>query len=108
MRSVDNCKNFREAQILAKLFYNYMDVFSKEDEDMGNTTLVEDSILLAPRVWPVRQAPHRLEPAKEAEAEQQIQGLELGVDSDMESCSGASQKEAWRLCDDYQRLNSLT
>jgi hypothetical protein len=73
--AVDNCSDSREAHSLRALLCQYSSVFSTGDQDMGKTELVEHSIPLVPGARPFRQAPHRLGPAKEFEAEKQVRDL---------------------------------
>ena len=100
---------------LANLLRRFGDVFSINDEDIGKTDLIKHSIPTVEGAQPFRQAPHRLGPAKEAEAEKQVKMLlEKGM---IEPSSGAwsspvvlvrKKDQSWRFCIDYRRLNTLT
>ena len=100
---------------LADLLSEYEDVFSKDDLDIGQTQLVQHSIPTLEGARPLRQPPHRLGPAKEAEAERQVKKLlEQGM---IEPSTGAwsspvvlvrKKDQSWRFCIDYRRLNAVT
>ncbi|XP_067944982.1 uncharacterized protein [Watersipora subatra] len=97
------------------LLVRYADVFSQRSEDVGHTTLVQHEISLLPEAQPIRQPPNRVEHEKEAEIERQVLALEKqGM---IEPAHGAwsspvvlvkKKNEAWRLCVDYRKLNSVT
>ena len=70
-----NCENLDQCVLLAELLIKYQEVFSKFNDGVGCTTLVEHSIPLVEGARPVRQPPHRLGPTKEAEAERQVNKL---------------------------------
>ena len=104
-----------QAQELALLLEEFGDVFSQDDEDLGRTSLVKHSIPITNGAKPQRQAPHRLGPVKEAEAERQVQKLlQQGM---IEPSNGAwsspvvlvkKKDDSWRFCIDYRRLNAVT
>ena len=64
-----NCASREQEGPLARLLQRYGTVFSSGEEDVGLTSLVEHGIPVVPGTRPIRQPPHRLGPAKEAEAE---------------------------------------
>ena len=90
-------------------------MFSRNDQDVGRTDLVEHSIPVQEGTRPIRQPPHRLGPQKEQEAERQIQDLlARGM---IEPASGAwsspvvlvkKKDQSWRFCVDYRKLNAVT
>ena len=109
------CQSAAQCAKLAKLLEKYEDVFSREDGDIGHTTLVKHSIPVVEGTRPIRQPPHRLGPVKEMEAERQVQELlKKGL---IEPASGAwsspvvlvkKKDDSWRFCIDYRRLNAVT
>ena len=54
------CQGEEQANQLGQLLCRYQDVFSRSDEDVGQTTLVKHSIPVAEGTRPLRQPPHRL------------------------------------------------
>lgn len=109
------CSHLDERQVIAKLLNEYSDVFASGDQDMGLTDLVKHSIEVEPGARPIKQAPRRLGPEKEAEVDKQIQQLtHQGI---IEPATGAwsspvvlvkKKDGSWRFCVDYRRLNAVT
>ena len=81
------CAQLAQKQGIANLLNMYGDVFSRGDDDQGTTDLVVHSTEILADTRPVKQAPRRQGPEKEAEIERQIQKLQQqGV---IEPCYGA-------------------
>ena len=110
-----SCVSAREREQVARLLRDYEDVFSKGDQDMGLTDVVEHDIPLEEGTPPVRQPTRRLGPEKEKEVSKQVQDL-LGRGLIEPSHSAWSspvvlvrkKDGSWRFCVDYRRLNSVT
>ena len=103
------------SQRVQRLLCNYSDVFSKDSSDVGRTHLVQHSIPVAPGTRPIRHAPRRLGPEKEAEVEKQVQKLQdQGMISPSDSAWASpvvlvkKKDGSWRFCIDYRRLNNVT
>ena len=113
--AVSGCCDDNQESRLAGLLTKFSDVFSVDNDDVGNTKLVEHSIPVLDGTRPIRQPPHRLGPHKEEEAERQINKLlDKGL---IEPASGAcsspvvlvkKKDDSWRFCIDYRRLNTVT
>ena len=113
--AVSGCCNDNQESRLAGLLTKFSDVFSVDNDDVGNTKLVEHSIPVLDGTRPIRQPPHRLGPHKEEEAERQVNKLlEKGL---IEPASGAwsspvvlvkKKDDSWRFCIDYRRVNTVT
>ena len=109
------CPTPQQRQKISLLLRKYGDVFSCGDNDQGKTDLVTHSIELQPGTRPIKQAPRRQGPEKEAEIERQVQKLEQqGI---IEPACGAwsspvvlvkKKDGSWRFCIDYRRLNAVT
>jgi transposase InsO family protein len=114
-KACKGCANKLQERELAQLLCKYSTVFSKDDNDVGRTTLTTHSIPLIPGTKPIRLPPHRLGPQKEAEAEKQVtELLEKGM---ITPASGAwsspvvlvrKKDNKWRFCIDYRKLNAVT
>ena len=65
-----------QRQGISNLLNKYGDVFSRGDDDQGKTDLVAHSIEILADTRPVKQAPRRQGPEREAEIERQIQKLQ--------------------------------
>ena len=61
-----SCKDHTQRQRLAQMFTEYAGVFSKTDQDVGRTDLVQHDIPVAEGTQPLRQPPHRLGASKGA------------------------------------------
>ena len=70
-----NCSGRYQEEKLAMLLNKFESVFSKDDQDVGHTKLVEHSLPVLSNTRPIRQPPHRLGPQKEQEVEKQVQQL---------------------------------
>ena len=53
----------------------YQDLFSKRDDDVGQTDVMEHSIPLMKDTWPIRQPPKCLGLEKDKEVERQVADL---------------------------------
>ena len=74
--SVPHCESDEEKVALAGFLSEFADVFSKDDLDIGRTSLVEHEIPILPDSRPISHAPRRLGPEKEADVEKQIADLQ--------------------------------
>jgi len=91
------------------------DVFSRNEEDIGRTTLVQHEIPTKPGFSPIRQPPRRMGGVKDAEVDRQVEELhQRGL---IEPAYGAwsspvvlvKKKDGkWRFCVDYRKLNEAT
>jgi len=77
------CKTGSEIRQVTQLLTEYQDVFSKSDTDVGRIHLVEHFIPVKPGTTPIRQAPRRLPPEKEAEVERQVKELVVQRESEI-------------------------
>jgi len=111
----DGCENKQEHLVMAQLLFEYKDVFSCCDHDMGLTKAVFHKIPLAAGTVRIWQPTRRLGPKKEREVSRQVQDL-LNREF-IEPGHGAWSSPVvlvWkkdgsrRSCDDYCRLNSMT
>ena len=100
---------------LQALLIAYQDVFSKDEFDMGRTSIVQHEIPLVEGTQPIKQKAYRYGPNQEKEIEQQVQNL-LKKDL-IEPGSGAwrspvvlarKKDGTWRFCVDYRKINSVT
>lgn len=114
-QAVKNCTSFAQEQALARLLVDYADVFSKDETDVGLTSLVSHSIPVEPGTNPIRQPPRRLGVEKDLEVERQVadlvrKGMVESTDSSWSSPVVLVKKKdnSWRLCVDYRRLNAVT
>ena len=110
-----NCKSRDEEHKLANLLLEYEDVFSRDDTDVGKTTLVEHEIPVEDGTQPIRQPPRRLGPEKDNEVQRQVdelrqKGLVEPANSAWSSPVVLVKKKdnSWRLCVDYRKLNAVT
>ena len=69
------CETDNQFAKLASLFTAYQDVFSKGDNDVGRTDVMEHSIPLTEGTRPIRQPPRRLGLEKDKEVERQVADL---------------------------------
>ena len=65
----------KEKEELKTLLASYQDVFSKDEFDMGRTSIVQHEIPLMEGTQPIKQKPYRYGPNQEKEIEQQVQKL---------------------------------
>ena len=90
-------------------------MFSTEDGEVGQTTLIEHSIPIEEGTRPIRKHPHCLSPQKEAEAQRRVTEL---LEKGLIQPAGGSwsylvvlvRKKGGNLhfCVDYRRLNAVT
>ena len=71
----ETCPAQEQQEQIAAVLNKYADVFSKDEDDIGSTTLVEHEIPTIDGTTPIRQTARRLGPEKEAEVEKQVQKL---------------------------------
>ena len=112
--AVEVCSASERVKV-ADLLCRYADVFSKDDSDVGKTSLVSHSVPLLPDVKPIKQHARRLGPEKEKEVERQVSDLRRrGL---IEPGTGAwsspvvlvrKRDQSYRFCVDYRALNSVT
>ena len=69
------CETDDQFARLAGLLIAYQDVFSKGDDDVGRTDVMEHSIPLMEGTQPIRQPPRRLGLEKDKELERQVADL---------------------------------
>ena len=113
--AIANCPSMAHRSAIAGLLYKYGDVFSKDDADIGLTHTVTHSIPVPPGTKPIRCAPRRMGPEKEAEIDKQIdkllqQGLIEPGDGPWSSPVVLVRKkdQSFRFCLDYRALNDVT
>ena len=109
------CKTGDQFAKLAGLLIAYQDMFSKGDDDVEQTVVMEHSIPLMKGTRPIRQPSRRLGLEKDKEVERQVADLvQRGM---VEPADGAwsslvvlvrKKDQSLRLCVDYQRLNAAT
>ena len=106
---------------LCQLFEEFENTCSKDDMDLGRTTIIEHDINTG-NAYPIRQPLRRLTPAQRPIVEQKIaEMLEQGiiVRSASPWCSPVvlvpkkgpkdiQNPKDWRLCIDYRKLNEAT
>ena len=114
-QACQNCKSADQRQELVDLLVEYADVFSSDDTDVGQTSLVQHSIPVEPGTAPIRQPPRRLGVEKDQEVERQVEELvkkKLVVPADGAWSSPVvlvrKKDNNWRLCVDYRQLNAVT
>ena len=103
-----------ETERLQELLYNYQQVFSLSDGDLGTTHMVQHRIETG-NVPPIRQQPRHPSPWKHDEIERQVADL-LQQEKVKESSSPWSspvvlvtkKDGSQRLCVDYRQLNAAT
>ena len=114
-QATSHCKTEHDRQQVATLLCKYSDVFSQGEEDVGRTELVQHEVLTVPNTQPIRQAPYRVGPEKEAEIDRQVS--KLARQGMIEPTYGAwsspvvlvrKKDQTWRLCVDYRKLNAVT
>ena len=100
---------------LAGLFTAYQAVFSKRNNDVGQTDMGMYSTLPLDGTRPIRQPPRRLRLKKGQEVERQVadlvrRGMVEPTDKAWSSPVVLVRKKdpSWRLCIDYCRLNAVT
>ena len=108
------CATKEQEGQLAKLLNHYQTVFSKNDQDVGRTELVHQSIPTAEGTCPIWQPPHRLGPQKEQEAERKVHDLLARgmIEPANEAWSSpvvlvCKKDQSWRFCVDYRKLNAV-
>ena len=113
--AIVNCPSASQRSAIAGLLHKYSDVFSKDDADIGLTHTVTHSIPVPPGTKPIRCAPRRMGPEKEAEIEKQLdkllqQGLIEPGDGPWSSPVVLVRKkdQSFRFCLDYRALNDVT
>ena len=74
-QATSHCKTEHDRQQVATLLCKYSDVFSQGEEDVGRTELVQHEVPTLPNTQPIRQAPYRVGPEKEAEIDRQVSKL---------------------------------
>ena len=109
------CQTTEQYSRMAQLLTAYGDVFSKGDDDVGKTDLVQHSIPVVEGTKPIRQPPRRLGAEKDREVEEQVaqlvqRGMVEPTDGSWSSPVVLVRKkdQSWRLCVDYRRLNAVT
>jgi len=97
------------------LLYEYKDVFSSGDHDVGLTSTVRHEIPLAAGTTSIRQPTWRLGPEKRKEVSRQVR--DLLYHNLIEPAHSAwswpvvlvrKKDGSWRFCVDYRKLNSVT
>lgn len=113
--AIEHCTTNEERSAVVALLNKYSDVFSKGDDDMGCTNLVEHSIPTKPNTRPIRQPPRRLGYETESEVTRQLKDLESrGLISPADSAWSSpvvlvkKKDNKWRFCVDYRQLNAAT
>ena len=108
------CEESLQSRKLARLLMEYSTVFSTGDGDVGQTTLVQHSILVEKGTLPIRQLPHWLGP-EEAETKRKVtELLEKRLIEPAERAWSSpvvlvrKKDSNWRFCVDYKRLNAVT
>ena len=74
-QALRTCDSTHQATRVAQLLTSYSDVFSKDEEDVGRTDLVQHAIPVELGTTPIRQPPRRLGPEKDKEVEEQVTQL---------------------------------
>ena len=113
-QTTSHCKTEHDRQQVATLLCKYSNVFSQGEEDVGLTELVQHEVPTLPNTQPIRQAPYRVGPEKEAEIDRQVS--KLARQGMIEPTYGAwsspvvlvRKDQTWRLCVDYRKLNAVT
>ena len=72
IRAQRTCTSHHQAARVAQLLTSYSDVFSKDEEDVGRTDLVQHTIPVELGTTPIRQPPRRLGPEKDKEVDEQV------------------------------------
>ena len=111
----ETCPAQEQQEQIAAVLNKYADVFSKDEDDIGSTTLVEHEIPTIDGTTPIRQTARRLGPEKEAEVEKQVQKLlKKKLIEPADSAWSApvvlvrKKDNSWRFCIDYRKLNAVT
>ena len=74
-KSAENHCSASQQKQIESLLRDYADIFSKDDNAMGSTDLVQHDIPIKPGARPVRQPPRRLGHEKENEVEKQLRNF---------------------------------
>ena len=113
--AIKEVENVQDHQTLRELLRRYHDVFSLNDEDIGQTSWVEHHVPVQPGTRPIRQPARRMGPIKDAEVDQQVQDLvKRGLIEPSQSAWSSpvvlvkKKGGKWRFCIDYRRLNEVT
>lgn len=104
-----------EKHRLVNMLSRYHDVFSKNDDDVGLTNMVEHEIPIMPGTRPIKQPVRRLGIEKEKEVDAQVKSLlDKNLIQPAQSAWSSpvvlvKRKDGkWRFCIDYRRLNAVT
>ena len=110
---IDACENLcpEEQELVRAKLVQYQDVFSKGDDDLGRTNVMEHKIITKTE----NQRPRPLPPKQSAEVERQVQLLlKSGMISVSDSAWSSpivcvTKKDgSMRMCCDYRKLNDVT
>ena len=75
-RAIAACPQLDSSRrLIHRIPCDYAEVVSKDSSDVCRTHLMQHSIPVAPNIKPIRHAPRRLGPEKEAEVDRQVQLL---------------------------------
>ena len=100
---------------IRSLLYEYKDVFSSGEYDIGQTTVTQHNIIIRPGTCPIKQAPYRAPIEKRMEIDRQVtnllqRGLIEPSNSPWASPALLVDKKdgTQRFCIDYRKLNAAT
>ena len=107
--------NSEEKQKLTDLIQQYADVFHKEGEPLGCTSVLKHSIKLVPNAQPFRSMPYRMNPVQREEVSRQLRDmLDQGICSESDSPFSSpvllvkKSDGSQRFVVDMRKLNSIT